>query len=98
MPPDAADELPGVPIRLSWKKVSPSSEQAARSAVIADPRARARAAGRAIVLPGRDDDGVARALAVGRRVERASEQRLVDGVDIRVLGMDAGDLNRRGPA
>jgi branched-chain amino acid transport system ATP-binding protein len=29
-------------------------------------------------------------------VERAGEQRLVDGVDIRVLGMDAGDLNRRG--
>jgi hypothetical protein len=29
-------------------------------------------------------------------VEGAGEQRLVNGVDIRVLGMDAGDLNRRG--
>jgi hypothetical protein len=29
-------------------------------------------------------------------VERASEQRLVDGVNILVLGMDAGDLNRGG--
>ena len=84
-----------VPIRTLVDEGLALGEQAAR-VKHRHPRARARAAGRAIVPSGRDDDGVARALAFGRRVERAGEQRLVDSVDIRVLGMDAGDLNRRG--
>jgi ABC-type uncharacterized transport system ATPase subunit len=91
--PDATDEL-GADQAFVDEGLA-LSEQATR-VQHSHPRARARAAGRAIVPPGRDDDGVARALAFGRRVERAGEQRLVDGVDIRVLGMDAGDLNRRG--